>query len=262
MRNIIYNTIQTKLEAKKKAWLITVIATEGSSPGELGMKMVLDIDGEIIGTVGGGAVELLITRKILEEQPTQALCWNFDLGANTSSSEKTGMICGGNQTVFVEPLFTEAELYIMGGGHCGKALAELAAKCDFVVTVIDDRETYITAEQHPYATHRVCSSYSDIARHIHFSPSIFVAIMTYGHHHDEVCMRQILGHEYKYLGVIGSSHKAQNILKKLLADGFDPEELKRIFSPIGLDIGSQKPYEIAVSIMAQLLAVKNNCLPS
>ncbi|MFA6038595.1 MAG: XdhC family protein, partial [Legionellales bacterium] len=152
--------------------------------------------------------------------------------------------------------FCAHELYIIGGGHCGRALSEFAAKCDFNVTVIDDRKDCATNDLHPYATKLVCTPYAGIEQHIDFSSSPFIVIMTQGHKHDELAMRKILGKPYKYLGVIGSKKKSAIIFDRLLKDGYARDELQRVFMPIGLSIGSQTPYEVAVSILAQLLAVK------
>ena len=100
MQKIIFNAIQQKLENRTPTWMITVIATEGSTPGKVGMKMVIDIEGETIGTVGGGSIEHLVIRKTLQEKPSAPLSWSFDLGDEISSREltKTGMICGGNDS--------------------------------------------------------------------------------------------------------------------------------------------------------------------
>lgn len=257
MNNGIYKKIIDAIDAKSIVWLVTVVGVGGSTPGKIGMKMLVSSSGELDGTIGGGAIELLVTKKILKEKPTTTVRWSFDLGAG-SHNEKTGMLCGGEQEVLVDPLFSGHELYIIGAGHCGQALSLLAAKCDFLVHVIDDRKEFVTSELHPSANKLICTQYNNIEEHIKFSPEIYIVVMTHGHKHDELVMRKLIRKPHKYLGIIGSKNKVSSVFTKMLTDGFDKEELRKLYTPIGLNLGSQTPNEIAVSIMAQLLAVKNN----
>jgi xanthine dehydrogenase accessory factor len=259
MNKLIFQNIAKFIAENHKSWLTTVVNVSGSTPGKVGAKMVVNVDGEIIGTIGGGNVEMCVINKVIKERPTQIVRWAFDLGGNIGE-EKTGMLCGGHQEILVEPLFGHHELYIVGGGHCGQALAELASKCDFSVTIIDDRAEYATAEVNPDATRLIHAPYKDVAQHINFSSDIYIVVMTHGHRHDELVMRQVLGKSYKYLGVIGSKSKVRTVFEHLLRDGFAEDELKRIYSPIGFSIGSQTPMEIAVSITAQLIAVRSGVL--
>jgi xanthine dehydrogenase accessory factor len=242
MINSIYQKITENLENSNfmTSWLITVIKTSGSSPGKLGAKMLLSNDKKIIGTIGGGTIENLVIQKTLEQQPNETTVWAFDLS-------KIGMLCGGEQEVLIEPLFPSDILYIIGGGHCGKALAELAIKCGFNVTVIDERIDFANSN---------CVSYDEIDKHINFSPYTSIVVMTHSHTKDELVMRRILGKNYRYLGVIGSANKAKTMREKLIHDGFNSEELQKVFMPIGFNIGSETPYEIAISILAELIAVR------
>jgi len=274
MNHKIYQKISEYLAAKQAAWLVTVVDVSGSAPGQVGFKMLIDSQGEIFGTVGGGAVEMSVIKKVLLEKPRKALFWHFDLNENAGSSInqmsdkkdkdhgftaiKTGMLCGGRQDVFVEPLFSSSELYVIGGGHCAQALSELASKCDFTVTVMDNRAEFVTESYHPYAVKLICAPYNEISKHLKFAAeSTYIVVMTHGHAHDELVLRQVVNENYKYLGVIGSKHKSRALQEHLIKDGYDKQVLQRVFSPIGLDIGSQTPHEIAVSIVAQLIEVKN-----
>lgn len=252
----IFKKINELISNHEVCWLVTVIDTDASTPGKLGMKMLIRDNGEIVGTIGGGTIEKRIIDKTIREKPKKSVQWIFDLGGNFNG-EKTGMICGGQQVVFIEPLFSIHKLFIFGGGHCGQALSELAAKCEFEVTIIDERIEWLTTEKHPYATHLIHSNFKDITKNITFSPDTFIAIMTHSHSYDEVVLRQILDKEYKYLGIIASKSKTQTIMNSLKNDGFNLEKLKKIFMPIGFKLGTQTPYEIAVGIIAQMLAVRS-----
>lgn len=269
MHHEIYLKIAEQLTAKQPAWLATVIEVGGSAPGKVGFKMLVDSKGEIFGTIGGGSVEISVIKKILALKPAQTVCWCFDLGESvddaspkrddTIASLKTGMICGGRQDVLIEPLFSSNELYIIGAGHCAQALSELAAKCDFAVTVIDDRAEFVTENYHPYANRLICTPYNEITKHVRFAAeSSYIVVMTHAHIHDEMVLRQLVNEKYRYLGVIGSKNKTRTLFEHLLKDGYAERTLQQVYAPIGLKIGSQTPHEIAVSIMAQLLAVRND----
>lgn len=257
MNKQIYTQIAQEVANNKTSWLATVVFVAGSTPGKVGMKMIIDAEGKIKGTIGGGAIEMRVIQKVLRERPTRPVHWEFDLGGDYPN-EKTGMICGGKQALLIDPLFTGHELYIIGAGHCGQALAELAAKCDFAVTMLDDRAEVIAQAAKDTSLKAILVKYSDITKHINFTAETYIVAMTHGHKHDETVMRQIVGKHYKYFGIIGSKQKVTTIFRSMLADKFSKKDLKKLFSPIGLHIGSQTPYEIAVSILAQLIAVKNN----
>ena len=238
-------------------WMATVIAVDGSTPVEPGMKMAVKADGSAVGTIGGGEIERRVIERIHSEKPTALQRWRYDLGLNVSDAEKTGMVCGGFQEILIEPLFVGTPLFIIGGGHCGVALSTIASRTGFTVTVLDDREEWASTDKHPGALQVVRTSFLDIVPHIAFSPETFIVIMTHGHKHDEAALRQVVRKEYRYLGMLGSERKAADVLARLTSDGFTREELARIHTPAGFDIGSHTPEEIAVSLLAQMVAVKN-----
>ncbi len=255
MNKNIFDKALSNLKTNETCWLLTVVHADGSTPGRLGMKMLVKGTGELLGTIGGGNIERVTVDRVLQERPADPIIWNFDLDGD-SDYEKTGMICGGTQTVFIDPLSSQFNLTIIGGGHCGEALSELATRCGFSVTVIDNREECATLHRHPFASHIICSPYSDVGQHIQFSKKTYIVIMTQGHKADDTVLRQVLGKEYCYLGVIGSRKKTATLLEGLIKDGFSRDEVTKIFSPIGLPIGSQTATEVAVSIAAQLIAVR------
>ncbi|MBN2689365.1 MAG: XdhC family protein [Gammaproteobacteria bacterium] len=257
MKNEFYEKIAEIVKQNSPHWVVTVVHAEGSTPTRAGLKMLVNQVGEIDGTVGGGAVERAIIHKIVTNQPAEPALWSFDLDGN-SNFEATGMVCGGIQQVFIEPLFNTNCLYIIGAGHCGRALSELASKCDFNITMIDDRAEFADANKLPFADSVICDDYANVAAHINFSQDAFIVVMTHGHKHDGSVLEKLIDHQYKYLGVIGSKKKAQNMLDILAKKGFSKDKLAKVCTPIGLPIGSQTPTEIAVSITAQLISIKNN----
>ncbi len=257
MENI-YNKITESINSNKPAWLVTVTNVTGSTPASIGMKMLVYSDGTITGTIGGGEIEKKVIDKIISTHPDKIGKWSFDLGMDSGTGEHTDMVCGGGQEVIVEPLILGSPLYIIGGGHCGMALSNLASKTGFLITVIDNREEWSNKAKHPNAVNTICCDYSNIKENVVFSENGFIVIMTHGHLHDALVLEQLIGGDYKYLGMIGSKRKVKSVLEDLIRKGIPEEKVKNIFSPIGIDILTHKPDEIAVSIVAQMIAVKNN----
>jgi xanthine dehydrogenase accessory factor len=252
----LYRLLAEAEERHSPVWIATVIAVEGSTPVDPGMKMLIGSNGRIAGTIGGGEIERRVIDRIVAERPRMLQRWRYDLGAGRADAEKTGMICGGYQEILIEALFGGAPLYIIGGGHCGIALSGLASRSGFDVTVIDDREEWANNQKHSTAVRTICTPFRDIAGRIGFSPDAFIVIMTHGHKYDEMTLRQCIGKEYRFLGLLGSDTKVRELFDRLLSDGVNGQEIKNICAPVGLDIGSHTPEEIAVSIVAQMIAVK------
>jgi xanthine dehydrogenase accessory factor len=243
-------------QGHQSSWLATVVTTTGSTPARLGMRMLVFADGSIRGTVGGGELEKLVMAKILSERPAAEAKWGFDLGSQTGAEYQTAMVCGGVEEILIEPLQSGSSLIIFGGGHCGVALSWLASWVGFDVTVYDNRPEWATTQKHPGATKTLCGTYDDVLSTITPSPDAFAVIMTHGHHHDGIVLRQLLNLPLKYLGMIGSAKKVHELFHDLEKEGMTQEQLKRVHAPIGIPIGSHTPEEIAVSIVAEMISVK------
>ena len=256
MENI-YNKINVAINNCTPAWLTTVTNVTGSTPAAIGMKMLVYADGSIYGTIGGGEIEKKVIEKIVSSLPDNTEKISYNLGTNNESAETTNMVCGGVQEILIEPLLNGTPLYIIGGGHCGMALSSIASKSGFFVTVIDNRLEWANKDKHPGAVKTICSDYDKINEVILNSKDAFVVIMTHGHIHDQLVLEQLLNRECKYLGMIGSKRKVKILIDNLIAKGYNKETLKSVFAPLGLVIGTHTPDEIAVSITAQMIAVKN-----
>lgn len=256
--NNIYKKISELAESNEEFWIVTLTLSDGSIPGIVGMKMVVMKDGSFIGTIGGGGIERDVITSILKYKPKLAEKWTFNLGDTEQSGKKLGMLCGGTQEVLVEPMNCGGKLYIAGGGHCSISLAELAVKCGFSVSVLDNRKEWANEKKHQHADVIKCIDYNEIKKEIFEGDNTYIVIMTHGHIHDELVLRKIINLRYKYLGMIGSLKKVKTILDKLIAEGFSEDKVKSIFTPIGFNIKSHTPDEVAISIMAQLIAIKND----
>ena len=235
------------------AALVTVIRTQGSTPREAGAKMIVTIDGKISGTIGGSAVEALVIEKAKEAiSKGKVLRVQYDLDDVEKTS--TGMVCGGKMEFFIEPLKRFPRLYIFGGGHVGLALAKMAAVLGYPHTVIDDRPEYTTLQRFPQALERHTGPFRDITGRIEYIQPAYLIIVTRCHDTDLEVMRGVLGKPCEYLGMICSRKKRAEVFKILEQEGFSKEELGRVHAPIGLDIGSKTPAEIAISILAEVIS--------
>lgn len=165
---------------------------------------------------------------------------------------------GLSEMAFLEFIKPKPRLIIAGGGHVGKALAHLGSLLEFDVTVVDDRREYANAQHIPDADHLLVQDIGPALKELHIEPDTYIVIVTRGHHHDSEALKSCIGSPAAYLGMIGSSHKVQVIKKKFLENSWaTPEQWAEVHTPIGLDIGSKTVQEIAVSIAAQLIEVRN-----
>ncbi len=248
--NNIYETISESVRNGDEAWVVTVIKTFGSTPSRTGAKMFLLNEERFEGTIGGGNLEQLVKKRILKEKPETLQIWDIDLESEAK------MACGGRVTLIVEPLFPKDRLYIIGGGHVAVQLSQLAAKSGFKVTVIDNRPEWANRQKHPLAK-TVVAPYDDFKRHIRFSENCYLVVMTHQHRFDMMAVSQLVNESYRYLGMIGSKNKVSKTAEKLKEAGVPDERINKIHAPIGLEIHSDTPFEIAVSIVAELIKVKN-----
>lgn len=242
-----------KLSEEGRAFVVaTVTASHGSTPQKPGSKLVVLENGELRGTVGGGAIEKQIVDAAL------ALLADATQDTRTIETHLThdlGMCCGGRMTVFLEKHAASAKLFVFGAGHVGKELAALAANAGFDVTVVDERRELLTAERFPAVRRRV-EPPEHVAKSLAGGSDTYCCVATHDHPLDQACVEALLRTPLKYLGVIGSRRKAERFRQRLEAAGFTKDELARFESPMGVDIGALTPQEIAVSIVARLIAVR------
>jgi len=252
MADIYKEIIEVKNRGEDAA-LVTIISTAGSTPREVGAKMLVKADGTIVGTIGGGNLEFLATDealKAIQNGKAKRLDYSLQPGGDT------GMICGGDAEIFIEPILSLPSLFIFGGGHIGLVLTKMGKLCGFRVIVIDDRPEYANAKRFPEADQTVVSAYKDAFAGVEVDRSGYIVIVTHGHKGDETVLKAALATPARYIGMIGSRKKVAATYDRLVEKGVPREELDRVHSPVGLDIFAQTPEEIAVSIMAQMVAVR------
>ena len=251
----VYEAILDALRSGQPACVLTVIEVRGSTPREVGTKMLLRADGSTVGTVGGGALEaaaLADARKALADG--QSRIGKYSLLGQTQ--QDLG-ICGGEASVFIEVLQAKPTLLIAGAGHVAVPLAELGCLLGFRILVADDRPGFANVARFPNADELVVAPLNELTSKVPITPRTFVVIVTRGHEHDEAVLRQVVSSPAAYVGMIGSRRKVRAVFERLLADGIPKEQLARVFAPIGLRTGSQTPAEIALSILAEIVTVQH-----
>jgi xanthine dehydrogenase accessory factor len=239
--------------------LVTIVRAVGSTPQRVGAKMLVFADGRTVGTIGGGCYESEAFWKARDAITTgRPALVRFDL--NDDLAGESGLICGGQMDVFVEPLTPSPHLYIAGGGHVGMQLGRAAAEVGFRIHVVDDREKFANADRFPAADEVAVDSIPDWLERAPLAQPAFIAIVTRGHQHDLSALRAAVAREARYIGLIGSRAKVTRIFEALRDEGLPADVLRRVHAPIGLDIGAVTPAEIAVSIVAELVAVRHGKL--
>ncbi|MFK7985521.1 MAG: XdhC family protein [Sandaracinaceae bacterium] len=230
--------------------LATVVRSSGSTPQQPGARMLLRPDGTTVGTVGGGAIEHLVVASLetcLKSGRTEVL--KRDL------LRDLGMCCGGRMEVFVEPIEGRPRLVVFGAGHVGKATADVAMRLGFRVVVVDDRDELNTEARFP-GCERVLLEPAESADTVAPTDRDWLLVVTHDHHLDEEALDTFARRPHAYLGVIGSRRKIYRILSRIAAKGGVPP-LGNVYAPVGLDLGAVSPEEIAVSIAAELVALRH-----
>lgn len=230
-----------------------IVQTKGSTPRKVGAKMLVFEDGRILGTIGGGAFE-----KSVINQALQQIHLNEPKLFEHNLLQEHQMCCGGTILVYIEPEKLQHDLIIFGSGHVGAALAKYASQLNFSITLIDDRPECLNNVSAKNLT-KLQFDFLDILPKIHFHSNSYIAIMTYDHEIDREILTYCLQQPRAYLGFIGSSRKIAITQKMLLAKQVaTQEQLATVDMPMGLDIGAETPEEIAISILAKLIATKNH----
>lgn len=248
----IYETITRMRRRGEKAVLATIISTHGSAPRKEGTKMLVQADGKITGTIGGGSLEYQVQKEALKLiDGNESRLAHFEL--TNEDAAKEGMICGGIVDVFIEPIKPLPVLLIFGGGHISFFLAKIGKILDFYVVVIDDRSEFANAERFPEADETVAEDLVSVMKRLEINSSSFIVIVTRGHLQDARVLEWAATKPAAYIGMIGSKKKIHTIFTSLKEKGITQEQLDRVHSPIGLSIGAETPEEIAVAIMAEII---------
>ncbi len=256
MNEFIYQKIQETLAGGDSAVLCTIISSSVSAPRHEGTKMLVFPDGNFIGTVGGGEVEERVKEEALasmENQQTKVLKYSM-----VDPNRGDPGVCGGTVEVFVEPVVPNAKIIVIGGGHVGKAVVKLAKFLGFKVSLSDDRKEFCTSQANPDADEFLPVPMKDLPDATKITASTYIILATRGSSIDVDGLAPLLDTQAAFIGVIGSKRRWMTTEKALLEKGVDPNKLSKVHSPLGLELNAETPEEIAVSILAEIIMIRNN----
>jgi xanthine dehydrogenase accessory factor len=253
--NRIYRALSEIEKNNESAALCTVISSEGSTPRHVGSKMLVYPDHHFIGTVGGGELESRVIKAAIESLRSgsaQTLSYTM---ADPSRGDPG--VCGGTVEVFVEPILPPAMIVVIGGGHVGKAVVHLAKWLGFRVAVSDDRPEFSNPESVPGADVYYPVEMGKLTEHLKVTPQTYLVITSRGSSVDAQGLPSLLESDAVYIGVIGSKRRWLTTVKALKEKGISEEKIRRVHSPMGLELNAETPEEIAVSIMAEVLMLRD-----
>jgi xanthine dehydrogenase accessory factor len=256
MNQEVFAALAEALEQGEETALVTIVASNGSTPQRVGAKMLVYADGRTVGTIGGGCYENdafgRAREAIASRRPVTV---KYEL--NDDFAQETGLVCGGQMEVFIEPVEASPEVFIFGAGHVGYCAAKLAHEVGFRVHVVDDREKFANTERFGPGIDVVVDDIPSWLAARRLPATAYAVIVTRGHRHDLEALRALTASPLRYLGLIGSKAKVRRIFDALQEEGLPADRLANVHAPIGLDIGAITPQEIGVSIVAELIAVKH-----
>jgi xanthine dehydrogenase accessory factor len=253
----IYQNILKILSNGGEAALVTVISSSDSTPRRTGAKMLVQTNGTISGTIGGGRIEaeaIKIALSVIKSGKSEKHKFNL------LPDKELGMVCGGEMEIYVEPVQPTPVIYIFGAGHISLSLAKLSSILAFRTVVIDNRPEFANKQRFPEADTLTVEDYGNLFSKITIDKNSYIVIVTHNHEHDQEVLEQAIKTPANYIGMIGSKHKVNIIFNHLVDQGIDKKMLDRVHSPIGLEINAETPEEIAISIMAEIIKVKRSSL--
>ena len=241
----------------QKCALATIVQVNGSIPSYESAKLLVREDGSIAGTIGGGCVEAEVwtaAREVIETEQPKHL--TFSLGQDAAYDN--GLICGGQLNVFVEAIIPQPRAFIFGAGHISKSLSKVATLAGFATVIVDDREQFANRDRFPEADEVHAGEYEDIFPKLEVNHTSYLVIVTRGHRDDMRVLKWAMSTPARYIAMIGSKRKVLGVMRELEKEGMRREDFDRLHAPMGLEIGAVSPEEIAVSVAAEMIAVRRH----
>lgn len=247
--------VQEVLQAVKggaSVAVATVIRASENGPA-VGAKLLVRTGGERVGSVGGGKLEEAVAADSLAAitRLPRIHVESVQYSADGERTERDGEI-----EVMIEVTESPVSLLIVGGGHIGQSLAAIGAEAGFSVAVLDDREAFANEERFPSADRVICGDITEELERYAIDGSTYIVLVSRGHKQDEAGLRAVVDSDAAYVGMIGSKRRVSTVLTHMAREGIAREALERVHTPVGLDIGAETPEEIAVSIVAEIIAVR------
>lgn len=255
----IYDEIISMKNKNLAGVLVTVVNKEGQGPAVLGKKMIYRRDNTMCGTVGGGELEknaIEECKDILMKRENRFRTYNLSVDKNVESSSDLNMICGGTVSLFFEYINSNPTIVILGAGHVGRALIDIASRFDYNIVAIDDRQSAI--EKIDQDVNKICGNYEEVLQKIKINYNSYIVIAGYSHEVDYQTLKKVkeLKVNVKYIGLMASPKKRDMLLELLKKELDEDVDLSNLHSPIGLKIGGNSPYEIALSILSEIQGIR------
>lgn len=250
---LLYKALEATRKGESYAFATIVEATLKGTPRKSGAKMIVFEDGSSWGTIGGGRNEkaaIAQCLKVIKTKKPVTVTYNY-FGREGES------VCGGQMKVFIEPVAPKLSLIICGGGHIALPLSLIGKMLNFNVTIIDSRREYANKERFPHADTIICQEHAKALGKQKITSDTYITIVTHGNEHDFECLKAVVKSKAAYIGVISSKPKRVKFFSRLRAAGIPEKYFKNISIPMGIDIGAQTPAEIAVSIAAEMVKIKD-----
>jgi len=241
----------------QKCALATIVEVRGSIPSFETAKLLVREDGSMVGTIGGGCVEAEVwaaAREVIDTGKSRTM--SFNLGQDAAYDN--GLICGGQLQVFVECVNPQPSVLVFGGGHISKSLAKVLDIAGFAVSIVDNREAFANRERFPEAREVYAEEYEEIFTKLNITSSTYIVIVTRGHRDDMRVLRWAITTPACYVAMIGSKRKTIAVIRELEKEGLPAEAFERLHAPMGLEIGAISPEEIAISVAAEMIAVRRD----
>ncbi|MGQ9648349.1 MAG: XdhC family protein [Thermodesulfobacteriota bacterium] len=250
----LFETIANLKKSGEPSALVIIVKAKGSTPRRAGAKMVVRRDGKTIGTMGGGDLEKRVIEEALEAiRQSEPRTASFTLDREKG---KLDMMCGGELEIYIEPILPDDKVIIFGAGHITRSLAPMLQRSGFLVSVIDDSADLLQKDKFPEIENLSLENMEEAARELPSDPNAYVILLSRGFSRDEAILRELIQKEFKYVGMIGSMKKIKAMEENLRKQGVPKEAFSKLQAPIGMDIGGETPEEIAISIAAEIIAVK------
>ena len=254
MQEYYFNTIKKEIELGRPICEATIVEIEGTTPREVGTSMVIKADGSGEGTIGGGQLEYLVTQEALKCITNQSSKIKEVLSYKNHDESQEVM---SRVKVFLRVYLPQEKLVIFGGGHVGYSLYNFAVQTHFSVVLLDEREGFLSPEKYPRATQLIRENTLEAIDERLITPNSYAVVVSSTHKSDEEILRRVIQYDCKYVGMLGSKRKVATIFKNILDSGIEESKLDKVYAPIGLEIGGQTPEEVALSILSEIVAVKN-----
>jgi xanthine dehydrogenase accessory factor len=251
----LYEELVRLRRAGQKCALATIVQVNGSIPSYQSAKLLVREDGSMLGTIGGGCVEAEVwnaAREVIETEKPRYM--DFSLGQDAAYDN--GLICGGQLHVYIEPVIPQPQAFIFGAGHVSKSLAKAASLAGFSVIIIDDREQFANRERFPEADEIHAAEYEETFGKLRIGSSSYIIIVTRGHRDDMRVLKWAVTTQARYIAMIGSKRKVISVVRELEKEGIPRAAFERLSAPMGLEIGAVTPEEIAISVVAEMIAVR------